>query len=130
VFGTFATENLPSLPPPLFFDVIYNPSNVVLQVKSTTAVAFRSFTAIRAHGGITLRWRTGTEGDLLGFNVYRGQSGTRNRLNEHMIGARGLLTGHAYSFVDRHAARGSTAKYWLQVVDRAGGRSWYGPVRP
>jgi hypothetical protein len=130
VFGTFATESLPTLPEPLFFDVIYNPGNVLLEVKAATAVTFRSFTATRERSGVRLRWRTAAETDTLGFNVYRDRSGIRHRLNPRLIASRGDVAGRAYSFLDRHAARRSSARYWLQVVDSRGGRSWHGPARP
>ena len=130
VFGTFNTESLPPLPPPLFFDVVYGSTTVALQVKAATAVTFRSFTATRERSGVRLRWRTAAETDTLGFNVFREHSGLRQRLNRNLIGSRGDAAGRAYSLLDRHAARRSGDRYWLQVVDRSGVRSWHGPVRP
>ena len=129
VSGTFVTKNLPTLPPPLFLDVVYNPTTIVLVVKSTTAVAFRSFTATRSRQGVVLRWRTGSETDTLGFNVYRARGGARQRLNRHLIATRGAVAGAAYSFLDRHAGKGEL-RYWLQVVDSHGGKVWHGPTRP
>ncbi len=48
---------------------------------SPLAVTLDGFRAARSHGGVTLRWRTGTEADTLGFNVFRQQGARRVRLN-------------------------------------------------
>jgi beta-glucosidase len=87
---------------------------------SPTAVRLRSFSARRdAAGGVALRWRTGTEARLLGFNLYR----RRTRLNRALIPAR-HATGGVYLYVDR-LARGS-AHYRLQAVRLDGSRAWIG----
>lgn len=87
-----------------------------------TAVTVRSFDARRGRGGVELRWRTASEVQLLGFNVYRG---TR-RLNRSLIPAGGRRG--AYSFVDR-AAKGAAATYRLQLVSTDGVSRWYGAAR-
>jgi hypothetical protein len=129
VSGTFTTENLPALPPPLFFDVVYTPNTVLLEVKSSvTAVTFRSFTAVRTRKGVLLRWRTAAEVETLGFNVYRGSRGS-HRLNRHLIASRGQVAGSTYSFLDRQAPHRGAQRYWLQVVDTHGDRTWHGPAQ-
>ena len=130
VSGTFITKNLPTLAPPLFFDVVYNPTTVVLVVHSTTAVTFRSFTAARSRHGVVLRWRTAAEADTLGFNVYRSRGDGRHRLNRHLIASGGAVGGGAYSFLDRRAGNRGDLRYWLQIVDSHGGKVWHGPTQP
>ncbi len=98
-----------------------------------TAVQFRSFTARATTKGVLVRWRTGSELDTLGFNVYRAQGGKRVRLNRRLIASKGLTGhaagGHSYSWRDRSAARRRTARYWLEVVHLDGSRTWHGPIR-
>ena len=92
------------------------------------AVTLSSFRAVRSHRGVALRWRTGTEADTLGFNVFRQQGGKRVRVNRRLLPAVGRVTGSSYSFLDRRAPR-RAVRYWLQDVSTRGVRTWHGPVR-
>jgi Pullulanase X25 domain len=111
-------------------DFVYNPISHVLTIMSATAVTFRSFIAVRSRRGVVLGWRTAAEADTLGFNVYRAREGARHRLNQRLIASHGAVAGRAYSFLDRRAGRGGRLSYWLQIVDRDGGKVWHGPARP
>ena len=93
------------------------------------AVTISSLRAVRSHRGVALRWRTGTEVDELGFNVYRQQGNRRVRVNRQLLPAFGAVAGASYSFTDRHAPRHRALRYWLQDVDLTGARTWHGPVR-
>ena len=91
-----------------------------------TAVQVRALTAAAAGRGAVVRWQTASEFDALGFHVYREVNGKRLRLTRTLISA----TGHGgYSFLDRKAPKGKNVRYWLQVVQLGGSRSWYGPAR-
>jgi hypothetical protein len=92
------------------------------------AVTLSSFRAVRSHHGVALRWRTGTEVDTLGFNVFRQQGARRVRLNRRLLPALGAVAGSSYSFLDRRAPR-RAVRYWIQDVDTRGVRTWHGPVR-
>jgi Carbohydrate binding domain len=92
-------------------------------------VTIDSFQATRAHRGVMLHWRTGTEIDTLGFNVYRQQGTRRVRLNRHLLPALGGLAGSTYSYRDRRAPRHRAVRYWLQDVSTRGIRTWHGPIR-
>lgn len=73
-----------------------------------------------------LRWRTASEIDVLGFHVFRQVRGAqRVRVDRRLIAARGR---GGYSFVDGRAPSGKSVRYWLQVVDVDGARTWYGPA--
>ena len=92
------------------------------------AVTLSSFRAVRSHRGVVLRWRTGTEVDTLGFNVFRQQGAKRVHLNRRLLPALGAVAGSSYSFLDRRAPR-RAVRYWLQDVSTRGVRTWHGPVR-
>ena len=92
-----------------------------------TAVSIRSFTAKRAKRGVQLRWRTGAEAAVLGFEVYRFSAGKRMaKVNRKLIPAKrsGSGLGATYTLIDRSARAGLTATYRLRVVTLAGKRQW------
>lgn len=93
----------------------------------TTAVTFRSLAATVGRQGVLVRWRTASELDSLGFNVYREVNHRRVRLNRRLIATRGAST--TYSFLDRRAPRGKAIRYWVQEVAGDGSRTWHGPTR-
>jgi hypothetical protein len=108
---------------------IANFDDVVLN-GTPLAITVLSFRAVRSHRGVVLRWRTGTEADTLGFNVFRqGGGGKRVRLNRRLLPALGAVAGSSYSFTDRRAPRRAAVRYWLQDVSTRGVRTWHGPVR-
>ena len=97
-------------------------------VSAPIAVTLRSFTAAPARSGVSLRWRTASELQVAGFNVYRERGGRRVRLNAKLIPAANGTGGHVYTFVDRKAPRSGLSRYWLQAVNLDGTRRWYGPA--
>jgi subtilisin-like proprotein convertase family protein len=91
-----------------------------------TAVQSRSFDAEPSRAGTVLRWRTASESELLGFNLYRTQRGRLVKLNRTLIASVfSGTTGHSYSWLDRSAASGA-ARYRLQAVSLSGRKSWVG----
>jgi hypothetical protein len=88
----------------------------------TTAVTLTSFKASRSARGVRVTWRTATETQAVGFNLYR--AGVK--VNRTLIRAHGGLRTASYSFVDRAGKRGAT--YRLQLVGPGGRRSWAGSV--
>ncbi len=93
---------------------------------SPTAVRMLSLSAVRTSRGVSVRWRTASSVDTLGFNVYRERRGQRVRLNHNLIPAASGVAGRRYSFLDRRPVRAS--RYWIQAVSTDGSRSWYGAV--
>ena len=89
-------------------------------------VTFRFLAAARTSAGVSMRWSTASELELLGFHVYRQVNGKRVRVNRTLIAAKG---SGGYTFLDRKAPKGKSVRYWLQVVNLDGSRSWYGPAR-
>jgi len=97
-----------------------------LSAGATTPVTFRSVAAARTSKGVTIRWHTASELDMLGFNVYREVKGKRVRANSKLIAGKGR---GLYSFLDRKAPKAKSVRYWIQVVNLDTSRSWYGPAR-
>lgn len=95
-----------------------------------TGVGVAELGAVRRGVGVTLRWRTRSETNLSGFNVYR-SSGTRSaKLNRKLIAARssGRAAGARYTLVDPRAQRGGSSTYRLETVDLSGRRTSAGSV--
>jgi hypothetical protein len=86
--------------------------------------------ARRTPHGAVVRWRTATEANQLGFNVFRQVSGKRVKVSRSLLPSvfGGSVNGHAYSFVDRTAPRAGKLAYWIQSVSLNGTRSWSGPI--
>jgi hypothetical protein len=93
------------------------------------AVTVYGLRATRSHRGVVLRWRTGTEADTIGFNVYRQTGARRVLVNRRLIPAVGGVAGSVYSYLDRAAPRHRALHYWLQDVAVDGTRTWHGSVR-
>ena len=94
-----------------------------------TAVSLRTASATRTRAGVLVHWRTASEMQTLGFNVYRQHHGALLKLNRALIPSvfGGTVAGHAYSWLDRRAPRGSmTLRYRLQAVGLDGTRRWVG----
>jgi hypothetical protein len=84
----------------------------------------------RAHGGsrgTTLRWTTGSEAEIAGFNVWSYRNGKGVKVNRTLIRAKrsGEPAGASYRFVDPVARVRRGLTYRLQLVDLKGKRSWY-----
>jgi hypothetical protein len=98
-------------------------------VVSPTVVALASAGASRTNRGVLVRWRTGTETDLLGFQVYRSRGHSWRRVTRSLVEAKGTVSGATYRFLDNTARRGVAYRYRIKAVNRDGTASWFGPVR-
>jgi plastocyanin len=95
----------------------------------TSAVTFASATARRTARDVLVRWRTGTEADLLGFNLYRSQGQSWKRITRSLIAAKGSVSGASYRYLDRTAKHGISYRYRIKAVHGDGTATWFGPVR-
>jgi len=96
---------------------------------ATTGVRVSRFAAARSGRDVLVRWRTGTEVDLLGFQAYRSRGHSWRRVTHSLIAARGSVSGASYRFLDRTARRGVPYRYRIKALNRDGTTSWFGPVR-
>ena len=103
--------------------------NYTLSVDTVTAVTFASASATRTGTGVLVRWRTGTEADLLGFQVYRSRGHSWQRVTRSLIAAKGSVSAVSYRFLDKSAKRGVPYRYRIKAVNRDGTASWFGPLR-
>jgi hypothetical protein len=135
---------LPQTPQPYAFDVIVyetvaagDNATYTLLVEGTgiimvgggpTATAsLQSFRASSSPKGVDVRWKTQSENQTLGFNVYRGDV-KKVRLTRSMVRASGNGRGHTYSYIDRSARKSKAAPYYLEVVQRGGSKIMFGPA--
>jgi len=91
-------------------------------------VEFSTFTAAPADKGVIIKWRTESELNNLGFDVYRSENldGTFARVNQTRIQGAGTdATPHNYKFVDESVEVGKTYYYYLEDISYSGvkGRS-------
>ena len=104
-----------------------NGGKVVTAFGAAWAARVTSLSATRAGRGVLVRWRTASEFDLRGFNVYREQNGVRRFANRWLIRAKDGGLAASYAFRDRRATR-STQRYWLREVTVDGNFRWFGPI--
>jgi len=97
-----------------------------------TVIELSNFSAIPGDGEVTLMWRTESEIDTAGFNIYRGVIGSSEmtKLNDTLIPAKGTATsGAEYTYVDDDVRNGVIYIYKLEDVDTAGTVTEHKPVR-
>jgi hypothetical protein len=96
-------------------------------VGTPTANSVSDFTARPRARGALLRWTTGTESNLLGFNVWRYHNGKGVKVNRTLVRAKrsGEPAGASYSFPDTRPGARRGLSYRLQLVDLNGKRTWY-----
>jgi hypothetical protein len=97
-----------------------------------TSVTVTSFRAVSTRpSAVTLRWRTGNEIALLGFNIWRKAAGGKQwaKSNTKLIAAkRHGAGGSPYTYSDRKALARHAYTYRLQAVLRGGDKSWFGTI--
>src|SRR5262249_51220152 len=93
---------------------------ITVTYTTPTAVTFASAGAARTSKGVLVRWPTGTEAELLGFQVYRSRGHSWQRLTHSLIAAKGSVSGASYRFLDRTAKRGVSYRYRIRAVNRDG----------
>ncbi|MBA3364498.1 MAG: hypothetical protein H0U03_01750 [Actinobacteria bacterium] len=105
-------------------DFIYGEPVIV-----STAASLRALSVVRTGRGVLVRWRTASESDTLGYNVFRELNGRRVKLNRSLISSKGALGPASYSFRARARPGERSSRHWLQVVRLDGSRSWLGSAR-
>ena len=96
-----------------------------------TVVKFGWLAAVGRDNSVTVRWKTESEANNAGFNVFRSpeSNGTYECLNAAMI--RGLgssVRGREYRYVDDLVTNGTVYYYKVQTVEFDGATEMYGPA--
>jgi hypothetical protein len=77
---------------------------------------------------VTLKWKTETEIDTVGFNFWRAEGFMK--INESIIPALGSpVSGSEYNFVDEWVLNGKRYFYLLEDIDTNGISTFHGPVK-
>ncbi|MBA7582573.1 hypothetical protein ES708_24504 [subsurface metagenome] len=101
---------------------------------SPTMVNLVEFYALGLFGKVKVIWKTASEFENAGFNLYRSQNTEDRRqnwvkLNKTLISGLGnSLDGRAYHFMDYDVIGDETYYYWLEEIDFNGNKRMYGPV--
>jgi hypothetical protein len=89
-------------------------------------VTLSSFTAISTDSVVMLKWRTESEVDNMGWNIYRCETkdGKFVKINDKLIpGAGNSAMPNSYQFVDKTVVKGRQYYYYLEDVDITGMRN-------
>lgn len=117
-----------ALDDPVLADAIDLPrmNQSTMEPFSPTSASVRSLRSVKTAHGVRVHWRTASEAQLAGFNLYRTRNGKLVRLNRSLIPAvfAGKATGHSYRFADRLGRNGTT--YRLEIVSLNGKKVWFG----
>ncbi len=98
---------------------------VAVTVAPPTGITLEYFALRRVGPSVVLEWRTATEINNRGFNIYRNTTDNFEdavRLNAELIPGqgRGLAGGATYTFTDTGVEPGNTYYYWLEDIDLYG----------
>jgi hypothetical protein len=96
-----------------------------------TLLELASFTATPHDGYVLVEWKTASEMDNAGFNVWRSETeaGSYTQLNAALIPAQGgPTTGASYSYDDDAVTNSVTYWYKLEDLDLYGVSTLHGPV--
>jgi hypothetical protein len=92
-----------------------------------TSIALSSFQAIPTDKKVTLLWKTETEIDSEGFNIWRADG--FEKITQSLIPAMGsAISGSEYDFIDNSVFNGRNYFYLLEDVDTYGISTFQGPV--
>ncbi|HDP97788.1 MAG TPA: T9SS type A sorting domain-containing protein [bacterium] len=108
--------------------VIIN-NNIPLSAKPTS-IELSAFSASVGENGVNIYWRTETEPNNAGFNLYRSlsENGDYQKINPSLIPAQGdATTGAEYSFIDQ-PGQPATYFYKLEDVSLDGQTKFHGPI--
>jgi parallel beta-helix repeat protein/predicted outer membrane repeat protein len=93
-----------------------------------TRIALSALTATPSDEKVTLTWKTETEIDNAGFNIWRAEGFVK--VNDAVIPALGsAVSGSEYDFVDQWVLNGKRYFYLLEDIDSSGISTFHGPIK-
>lgn len=102
---------------------------LILLIFSVGLLGYLLITSDRAD--VTLTWKTASELNTAGFNIYRGESGEEvtQRLNQTTIPpADDSFRGAEYKYVDHNAKPNTQYYYKIEEIELSGKSNFYGPI--
>ena len=91
-----------------------------------TSVSLSTFNAIPGNGGVLLKWKTESEINNSGFNVWRAEF---EKINPSLIPAKGSPTeGATYEFIDKVVKNRQMYLYKLEDIDLSGKSMFHDPI--
>ncbi len=103
-------------------------SSATYTASSPTSADLLAFKAGSAPKGIRVKWQTGNELEIIGFNVWRKTSkGTEwKKLNANLIDAKsvGTISSEKYSYLDKSVKVGKKYVYRIEIVLVQGEARW------
>ena len=96
-------------------------------IEQQTSIELAGLSAAPSSGQVTLKWKTESEIDNVGFNIWRAEGFVK--LNDALIPAAGSpMAGAEYDFVDEWVLNGKRYTYLIEDVDTGGISTFHGPV--
>lgn len=103
-----------------------------ISAMQTTPITLTSFTARAVRGGVSVRWTTGSEKMLGGFNLYRravtGETTDNGKASYDKLNAELIKGRSPYVYADADVDAGMRYEYLLEDVDLLGKTHTHGPV--
>ncbi|MCI5178379.1 MAG: hypothetical protein D3911_03445 [Candidatus Electrothrix sp. AW3_4] len=98
------------------------------QCKESTLIGLRDFTVTMYDSSVLIEWKTDTEVDNAGFNIWRSETedGEYIKITDSLIPAQG--SGYQYFFTDDTVTEGKRYYYKLEDIDLYGASTFHGPV--
>jgi len=96
----------------------------------TLPLELLSFTAVYTNQPL-LSWSTASETQLMGYNVYRGETSllaAATQANALLIPSTGGADGACYQFRDEALPESDSLFYWLESVSISGSDQFFGPI--
>ena len=107
-------------------DVSGDPNEIFLYRPEPTVVSMSSIKATPSDGQVTVKWKTESEINNAGFNVWRAEF---EKINNSLIPAKGSPTqGESYQFIDKNVQNRNNYLYKLEDIDLSGKSMFHDPV--
>jgi len=93
-----------------------------------TSIKLSTLRAVPSDEKVLLKWKTETETDNAGFNIWRAEGFVK--VNDALIPALGsAVSGSEYDFADQWVLNGKRYFYLLEDIDTNGISTFHGPVK-
>ncbi len=99
----------------------------------TAATLLTAQAKLHKKGGVVVKWTTGSEFNIIGFNIHRStkRNGNYRLLNKELKQAKstGEPNGNRYNFRNKKVKAGKTYFYKIEIVKADGTSEWSEPIK-